>query len=249
MNSSQRELYELAKKLLIFSGKNKKITAAQKKKIVPQLESTLKKLTHDLSPLSKKIQVFIGDILDDITHDRPIDIDSISEDNYIENFCKSEEYVLKYNSCLKQWDYRELQKGIVKADTTITKKILKDLHAHIKKVFSEMDAKDFSSVLCIMNIFEFSDLLTHYKYLYELAVKYSNPSSAKLITAIINIIQKFHTDIHIHSIGHMKKWNLETKYMLCNIKKNTLSFEPVSVVDQQSIHTTAHIILFKNFPI
>jgi hypothetical protein len=102
MNYSQNQLFEVAKKLLIFSGKKQILSATEKKKIMPQLSLILEDIQKDKTQLSLKVSEFIKDILSDIENDRVIDIDSIQADNHLENFIQAESYTVSYNSILKQ---------------------------------------------------------------------------------------------------------------------------------------------------
>ena len=54
--------------------------------------------------------------------------------------------------------------------------------------------------------------------------------SIKILGEIIFSLSKLHHDIHTQAYKYIEKGDIEHKYMLCNIKKNLLSFESLSAV-------------------
>lgn len=74
-----------------------------------ELKKLQKNLALHTDPMTQKIRIFLDDIIGDIQEGREINIDSIEQDEYIENFLASEELTLQYNSLLKSQHICELK--------------------------------------------------------------------------------------------------------------------------------------------
>ncbi len=231
MAHSQKQLYEIAKKLIIFSGKKSTLSESEKTKTLPQLQKILWDLENDSSSIAKRIIKFLRDIIWDIENNRDIDIDSIFEDDYVENYLLADSYVSSYNSLLSHKDFVAIIKCIEQSEYTESLKRVTKLKSRAIKVLKNIPTGRCSQLVLIMNVFQVSNILKHYKELYELSLSYWDIKSARILLDIISLLQEFHSDIHAAAMDNLKNGTIESKYMLCDIKRNKLSFSTLEVTD------------------
>jgi hypothetical protein len=249
MTYSQKQLFEIAKKLLIFSGKKWKTSAIEKKKLIPQLTWILEQVQKDWSNMSLRVQKFLKDIIWDIENDRIIDIDEISEDNYIENYLQAEQFVQGYNSLLKQGDYIAMVMSIESRHFDASYTLAVTLKTGVKEILTSMQTANFSRLLLIIKIFKISQILKSYSDLYVFSLEQGDLKSAEVLLEIITFIRDFHAKVHAAGFAHIQNNTVESIYMRCDIKNNKLSFSPMKIASDETKEFKYKKILLEIFSI
>lgn len=249
MSYSQKQLFEVWKKLIIFSGKKWKISSKEKQKIIPQLESLLTQTVDDSSVIGKKVHSFVTDILTDIRNDAPINIDSIDEDEYVENFLESEWFVLSYNSLLTQKDYHELAKTLELNKSGESYQQAKALKTQVEKTLKNINTQRISELLLIINIFHISNILKCCERLYRKSLIHYDTKTTQELLGILWMIRKFHHDIHLFTMSNIENQKIETTYMICDIKNNKLSFLPIQVTQKNTVSLVYRKVLLEKFSV
>lgn len=150
------EIIRIWRDLILKAWLLKKATPIQKEKFLKLLASYEKKLTKDTHKYSQIVLWFIYDIRDDLESNREINIDSISDDEYIENYFVTKHELDNFNQLIDQESFKiifsELQKKEInkkKIDTAI-KSIQSCFNSHFKKIHQKNLAKN----LLIFTTFE-----------------------------------------------------------------------------------------------
>jgi hypothetical protein len=104
-------------------------------------------------------------------------------------------------------------------------------------------------LLLIINIYQISNLLKYYKILYKYSFTSNDTKTAQVILEIISLIHWLHADIHKKSIKNIETKDIESSYMMCDIKNNKLSFSAIKVVSDNNKEHMYKKILIKNFNI
>ena len=199
---TQKELFEIAKKLVIYSGVKKKISAVEAKKILRELRSLLEKVKTDNSSLGKQVKRFLADVIDDIEQGREIDIDHIEQDEYIENYLNARAQVDAYNTILSK-------EFFTLANTTKSREEFSQAIKNIKKQalssFRKLDAKVFAQMLLIISVFPITKPKKYLKVLYERALNISDYNSAQIIYSLIAKIDTFYDTIQMEAIKVLEK--------------------------------------------
>lgn len=228
---SQTQLLEIAKKLLIFSWYSGKISAWKSEKILKELREIQKNISWNTDSVSKKIKLFLDDIIWDISRGEPINIDTIEHDEYIENFLVSDTLVSCYNKLLVGTDFKSAQERLLGWKEELWEEQAKKIQKNFSENLSKISANDFSKNLLIIQKFELSKPRKYIQHLYKLSLQSWYLDIAEIYLDILSGFDVFILELKKAAIMHIKNKSLESNYMLCNIKKNTLSFSSLDAAD------------------
>jgi hypothetical protein len=162
---------------------------------------------------------------------------------------QAEEFAHSYNSLLKHSDYSAMLMGIQSKQQEDSYKLALTLKTSTKKILASMQARDFSRLLLIINIFKISQVLKSYRDLYTFSLEQGDLKLAKVLLEIITLIRDFHAQVHTASLTHLQNNTVESLYMRCDIKNNKLSFLPIHIVDNKNIEKRSVKVLLERFSI
>lgn len=220
---TQKELFELAKKLVIYAGVKKKLSKTESQKILKDLLALQKKLEADTSSLGKQVQIFLKDIIWDIESGREINIDSIEQDEYIENYLHAENQVKAYNALLSRNLFTKAVESSGK-DYTLA---IKDIKKHFTASYKTLNEKNFAKYLLIINEFSLSKPQKYLKLLYKKSLLESDYPSAKILQALIETLNTFFSWLKKESLNILETWDIFSHFVLCDIRKNKLGFKTI----------------------
>lgn len=224
---SQKYLLEIAKKLLIFSWKIGKISASQAEKNLQELKKLQKNLALHTDPMTQKIRIFLDDIIGDIQEGREINIDSIEQDEYIENFLASEELTLQYNSLLKKSAYLRAQEAFENRDMQSFYTLSKEIQKNFMETLGKINRKNFASYIIIIHEFQLAKPEKYLRNLYHQSLLWADQKTAKIFLSLLQEFQVFQFEIQQEILILSEKNALEHLYMVCDIEKNKISFSRV----------------------
>lgn len=153
---TKAELVNIWRDLILKAWLLKKPTEEQKKKFLKLLASYEQKIAWDTSKYSQVVLSFIQDIRGDIESWREINIDSIDDDEYLENYFIIKHELDNFNRLINKESFKiiflELKKK--KYDETNLKKAIHALDKQFQQAFKKLSYKNIAKHLLIFTTFE-----------------------------------------------------------------------------------------------
>lgn len=228
-NMTTKEVIEIGKKIIILAGTHKQISKKQALEIIKELEIYKVQLETSNSKYAQRVLGFICDISSDISMGRELQINTIKNDNYIENLLASKSERDIYNSLIQADVYQEiiqLLRGTKVTKAQLDKHFLqleKNFNSHIRK----LSVKNISKNLMIFTSFQIEKPQQAFQNLLDVLayrnIKIYNQKLIKMHKQVTLLKQ----DIKSQWIVHYKKNTFQYKYMDFNLSNNFISNEVI----------------------
>lgn len=209
---------DIIKKILVEITINK-----WKNKIILEKIEEIKKSVDEKDKVYKDLVLeFIEEIKDDIKSNREINIDSTNNDEYTTNYFETKIQIQKYNSIIKETEYREIIK-IINSKNIDIKNINKNLEKIEKNYISKikgLDTKIISKNLLIYTTFERKNHLQALNRLGLIFEKIGFYEWLKRINNLIKLNNKIIEKIKIEAIKNLKNNSFNYKYI--SFKKDVI---------------------------
>lgn len=180
---TKAEIINIGRDLILKAGLLKKPTASQKEKFLKLLDTYENKLQGQSSKYTKVVISFIHDIRSDILEDREINIDTIQDDEYIENYFVTKHEIDNFNNLINTELYEnifdELRKN--KHDKQIIIQSVKKLDTQFRLHFKRISSKNISKNLLIFTTFERKLPMPALRRLHKFLLKYDEFSNESVI--------------------------------------------------------------------
>lgn len=180
---TKAEIINIGRDLILKAGLLKKPTTIQKEKFLKLLDNYEKKLQNQSSKYTKVIISFIHDIRSDILEDREINIDTIQDDEYIENYFVTKHEIDNFNNLINTELYEiifdELRKN--KHNKQIIIQSVKKLDTQFRSHFKKISYKNISKNLLIFTTFERQLPMPALKRLHKFLLKHDEFSNESVI--------------------------------------------------------------------
>jgi hypothetical protein len=166
-----KEIIEIGKKVLLFAGVFSEISPKEAKIYIQSLKKYKQILGEEKSPYALTILGYIDDIFDDIQNSREINIDSLMEDEYIENYINTGILAMEYKKIFPKQDYLHIQKILKDSRESQTsmsslKKMQKDIEARLNNI----NPKIFSQYLLLLQTHDFPKFERYFLFLRNFAL-------------------------------------------------------------------------------
>lgn len=186
-----QEIIKIWKEVIYISWYYKNYESSQKSKIENHLLKYKEKLYWSENPYSKRITIFIDDLLDDLSKNRPLEIDKIFEDDFVWNYYDTILQNKIYNNLIDFEVYRKIFDELEKD------KNFEEFYLNFSKNFKKLDAKIISKNLLIFTIFEIIPVKKYLNRLWIFRKKLNFSSTSiknleKILLSYNNFIEKIY---------------------------------------------------------
>lgn len=206
-----KKVINIWKEIIYIAWFYKNYLPEDKQKIEKKLNFYKKELLWSENPYSKKLHHFLEDLLLDLSSNRPLQIDTLFEDDFIGHYYDTINQVKIYNSLV---DIEIYKKIIFSEDKIENNKNFSLFYENFLKNFKNLEVEKISNLLLIFTIF---DLISPKKYLRRLfdfrkKIFLSFDNTKKLIK-IIKIYENFLEKLHKKSLQNLRTKNISYKYI------------------------------------
>ena len=152
----QAELINIGRDLILKAGLLQKPTEEQKKKFLKLLDTYEKKVSWQVSKYSAVVLWFITDIRSDIEAWREIDIDSIDDDEYLENYFIIKHELDIFNTLIDEKSFKAIFLELKKEEYNLEniKIALHNFDEQFQKSFKKLSYKNIAKNLLIFTTFD-----------------------------------------------------------------------------------------------
>jgi hypothetical protein len=180
---TKAEIINIGRDLILKAGLLKKPTASQKEKFLKLLDTYEKELQEQSSRYTKVIMRFIHDIRSDILEGREINIDTIQDDEYIENYFVTKHEIDNFNNLINielyETIFDELRKN--KHDKKVVIQSVKKLDIQFRSHFKKISNTNISKNLLIFTTFERKLPMPALNRLHKFLLNYDEFSNESII--------------------------------------------------------------------
>lgn len=204
-----KEIIKIWKEIIYISGFYKNYSENDKIKIEKKLLSYKEKISWSENLYSKKLNIFLDDLILDLKNNRKLQIDNIFEDDFVWNYYESYNQNKIYNSLILKEKYLEILEN--KSDNNL---LLNEIYSNYSENIKKLNSNIISKNLLIFTIFELNSPKKYLKRLFFLKnnLKLDFDSIKKLQKMMISY-ENFIEKIHKNSLIYLKNKNFSYKYI------------------------------------
>lgn len=212
------EIIQIGREIIYLAGYHKQYTKRHKEKIKQKLESYKSRLEGTTNKYSKKLLIFIDDLLRDIWDNRPLQIDSLFEDDFVGNYYFTKKQAQYYNALFPTAIYKKILAHNDKSNS-----IIEEQYHIFRENFSKLHPEVLSQNLLIFTLFQLESPKPQLKRLYIFSKNYKLSKQSKIYirkmlqeySLLLRQVKKYGIQtIHTQNIHHkyirVEKWELDT---------------------------------------
>lgn len=210
----KQEIIEIWKELIILawtydSSKTKK----SRQEIIDKLDNYKSKLSKNNSKYSNTVSSFIIDLKDDLLLWKKLNIDSINNDDYIENYFISKNEIIYFNNLILKNEYRLL----FEKDTKNQKELYERLYKNFIKNLKLLNSKNIAKNLLIFTLFKrVKPMESLYRINLLFSQKLKNKDLVLKNLELIKLYKLFTTKVFENWIEIYNRWKYNYKFMKLN---------------------------------
>lgn len=209
------KVIEIWKKVIYISAKYSNYNKEEKEVLLNEFQKFKNELLWKKSEYSETVLWFIQDLEGDIRSNRPLEIDTIEHDNYLENYIVTKKELNHYNNLINEEIYINIFKKI--NNNFDIKNIHNDI-IELEKIFlseiEKISAKNIAKNLLIFTLYERKITSQALKRLYNFLLQI--PEAKESLIRIRSMISKYYTliqEVLMESVNYYNKKEYNVTYM------------------------------------
>ncbi len=223
------QIIEIGRQIIYLAWYYKNYDESTKEKIERKLKKFKQGLNWNTDKYSKKLLLFIDDLLWDLSKNKPLQIDKVFEDDFVGNYYNTKKQVEIYNNLINEEDYKKIieklchsKDVILGLDPGISSKSIElqieKLYNNFKQNYKKLDTNAISSSLLIFTTFEYKSPKKYLVRLYKLKNNFSFKSIRK-IEKMLRVYDFFLQEIFNLWIKNLENNSINYKYIKASRNK------------------------------
>ncbi len=213
---TKTEIINIGRDLILKAGLLKKPTDTQKQQFLKLLNNYEKQLENEDNKYVEVILGFIHDIRGDIEEGREINIDTIKDDEYVENYFIIKHELDNFNNLINEDVYEDIfdelrKKSYEKKDIA---QLVKKLETQFRAHFKQLSSKNIAKNLLIFTLFERKLPMPALKRLHTFLIWHNDLwEEANVINELKRDYTDFLTATYVDSKDCYKKITMNYKFI------------------------------------